>query len=139
MTPAHPLGAFAGGPHLASQLVLVGATALAALFGRLQLSLRELEASTWWASNGRDVLVLFSLVVQALALMGLGFPLAAASVMAAQLTLAMVIVEAILLRVPDAPFHDTIAIATAVVAVLPVAAAPRSAFELMELVVRRFA
>lgn len=136
MSPAHPLGAFDGAPHTASQLAVVGATALAALFGRLQLAWRDLENTTWWASNGRDVLVLFSLAVQTVALLGVGFPLAAAALAAAQLTLATVVVESVLLRLPHSPAHDALAVGTAVLVALPVAMAPRQAFELLEKLVR---
>jgi len=51
-------------------LVLLGVTAL---LERLQFTLRKTEASTWWASNGRDVLNAVALAVIALGLKGLGF------------------------------------------------------------------
>lgn len=54
-------------------LVFVGMLALTAVLERLQFQLRYTEASTWWASNGRDVVNLFALAAMALGLRVIGF------------------------------------------------------------------
>ena len=57
MSALHPLGELQGSAHVAARVAMVGASALAAVLDRLQLAWRELEPTTWWASNGRDVLL----------------------------------------------------------------------------------
>lgn len=54
-------------------VVFVGMLALTAVLERLQFQLRYTEASTWWASNGRDVVNLFALAAMALGLRVIGF------------------------------------------------------------------
>lgn len=53
--------------------VFLGMLALAALLERLQFQLRYTESSTWWASNGRDVVNAFALAAMALGLRVIGF------------------------------------------------------------------
>ena len=53
--------------------VFVGILCLTAILERLQFQLKATESSTWWASNGRDVINTFSLAVNALGLELMGF------------------------------------------------------------------
>ena len=57
------------------QALFLGILVLVAALERLQYHLRETEGSRWWASNGRDVLNLFSFAVLAFGLSLLGFVL----------------------------------------------------------------
>jgi hypothetical protein len=57
---------------LAGSLFL-GILILVAALERLQYALRQTESSRWWASNGRDVLNLFSFGVLSYGLLLLGF------------------------------------------------------------------
>jgi len=138
MTAVHPLGVFHGTDRLAPRLVLLGAAALGAVLDRLQLAWRDLESTTWWASNGRDVLLGFSALAQALALVGLGFPLAAAALMATQLTLVAVLVESALLSRRWVRSHDAVAISAAVLFAVPLAVAPEHVFGVVEAIAQRF-
>ncbi|MBS2031541.1 MAG: hypothetical protein JST54_26815 [Deltaproteobacteria bacterium] len=138
MTGLHPLGVFHGSGRLAPRLVLLGAAALGAVLDRLQLAWRDLESTTWWASNGRDVLLGFSALAQALALVGLGFPVAAAVLTAAQLTLVAALAESALLSRPWVRAHDAVAICVAVLFAVPLAVAPEQVFAWIESVAARF-
>jgi hypothetical protein len=136
MSALHPLGELQGSAHLAARVAMVGASALAAVLDRLQLAWRELEPTTWWASNGRDVLLLFSVALQAVALLQLGFPLPAAVVAAAQLTLASVLVELVLLRRGWMRAHDAVAVGLSVGVALPLAIWPERCFGLLDALAR---
>jgi hypothetical protein len=132
VSPAHALGEFHGAAHLGARLVLLGAAALASLLGRLQLAWRDLEARTWWASNGRDVLLLFSVAVQSLALCELGFSTPAALLVAAQLTLLDVLVEVALFSAHHVPAQNAAAVAIAVGVALVPACAPEQTFAVID-------
>jgi len=132
MSPAHPLGEFHATGHLGARVALLGAAALASLLGRLQLAWRDLETRTWWASNGRDVLLLFSVAAQSLALLGLGFALPAAILVAAQLTLLDVLVEVVLLRAHHVPTQTAAAVGLAVGFALVPALAPAQTFAVVD-------
>jgi len=54
-------------------LVFLVMLCVTALLERLQFTLRKTEASTWWASNGRDVLNLVAFGAISLGLKVLGF------------------------------------------------------------------
>jgi hypothetical protein len=114
------------------QLALLGTAALVTFLGRLQLAWREREAATWWASNARDLVNLFAVAAFAVALLGLGFPVAAAALLAAQGVLFTVAVEALLERFPGIPSHDGLALLAALLWTLPVALAPQAIFVALE-------
>ncbi|MDQ3266534.1 MAG: hypothetical protein M3Y59_23285 [Myxococcota bacterium] len=54
-------------------LVFVGTLVITGVLERLQFQLRETETTTWWASNGRDVVNLFALATMAIGLRVIGF------------------------------------------------------------------
>jgi hypothetical protein len=128
----HPLGAFHGAPHLPMQLALLGTAALVTFLGRLLLAGRARAAATWWASNARDLVNLFAVAAFAVALLGLGFPVAAALLLSAQGVLFTVAVEAVLERFPAIPSHDGLALLAALLWTLPVALAPQQIFLALE-------
>lgn len=65
--------------ELAPMQRAVGSAVFVALLGltgvleRFQFTLRDTEATTWWASNGRDVVNLFALAAMAIGLKVIGF------------------------------------------------------------------
>jgi hypothetical protein len=54
-------------------LVFLGVLVITAFLERLQFQLRTVEGSSWWASNGRDVVNAFALASMALGLHFVGF------------------------------------------------------------------
>lgn len=90
---------------------------------RVQFRLRFLEAKTWWASNGRDILnaVAFVLLAGALGLIGFGGPLAI--VIAATVLVLMIALQSAF----SVRRHATaLSIALAVILGTPVVIAPRA-------------
>src|SRR5262245_1655794 len=59
--------------RLVASAIFAGILCLVAALERLQLTLRETEASRWWASNGRDVLNFFALAILSYGLKLLGY------------------------------------------------------------------
>jgi hypothetical protein len=112
--------------RITPRLLLLCTALFSAGLARLQLSWRSLEPSAWWASNGRDVLIAFSLAALTLSLHGVGYALPVALLWSAQLTSAEVLVEALLLRVPGLRWPDAWALLASLVLASPLAWAPRA-------------
>ena len=77
----------------ARALVFLGVLLLTAVFEHLQTRLRDDEVSTWWVSNGRDVLNAFALGACALGLRVLGFHGPLALCLAAVLTVLLSLIQ----------------------------------------------
>jgi hypothetical protein len=107
--------------QVARALVFLGVLLLSSVLERLQTRLREEERSTWWVSNGRDVLNAFALASCALGLRLLGFRGPLALCLAATLTLALSLLQGVIVarRLPVVA-----SLAAALVVGLPVALWP---------------
>jgi uncharacterized membrane protein len=82
--------------QVARALVFLGVLLLSAVLERLQTRLREMEISTWWVSNSRDVLNVFALASCALGLRLLGFRGPLALCLAAILALALSLLQGLI-------------------------------------------
>ena len=105
----------------ARALVFLGVLLLTAVLERLQTRLREDEVSTWWVSNGRDVLNAFALATCALGLRLLGFRGPLALCLAATLTVVLSLVQSVIVR---RQLPAAVSLAVAVLVGLPVALQP---------------
>jgi hypothetical protein len=74
---------------------------LVAALERFQYALRQTESSRWWASNGRDVLNLFSLGVVTYGLILLGFYGALVFLIGASLVVVLTALQSTLARGPS--------------------------------------
>ncbi len=88
----HPLWTYAprsAGARTLAVVSYVAAVALLVLLQEVGLRLRREESRAWWAGNGRDLLNAVGFAAVAAALRAYGFPLPAAIVAAATLTLVL--------------------------------------------------
>ncbi len=81
-------------------LVFVGVLCVAALLERLQFQPRATEGSTWWASNGRDVVNLFAFAAISLGLRVVGFAGPIALAISATMLVALIALQSSLDKYP---------------------------------------
>lgn len=91
-----------GGSRILGSLLFVAVLVLIALLERLQFRLKATERSTWWASNGRDVLNACALGLMAAGLKIIGFTGPISLAVAATFVIAMSLVQGSLAKWPQA-------------------------------------
>jgi len=109
--------------RIVGSLVFVGTLAITGVLERLQFQLRETETTTWWASNGRDVVNLFALATMAIGLKVIGFTGPIALCIAATLVLLLSALQTALEKHPHI-WRWSLGVALALGA--PVLVAPRA-------------
>ncbi|MGQ0505160.1 MAG: hypothetical protein ACT4TC_07540 [Myxococcaceae bacterium] len=101
--------------------VFLGVLLLTAVLERLQSELRADERSTWWVSNGRDVLNVFAAGACGLGLWVLGFRGPLILCLAITLTVVLSLIQA---GVVDRKWPPPVSLAVALMVGSPVALAP---------------
>ncbi len=107
--------------QVARALVFLGVLLLTAVLERLQTRMREDEVSTWWVSNGRDILNAFALAACALGLRLLGFRGPLALCLAATLTVVLSLIQGLIV---DRKWPYGLSLVAALAVGLPVAVWP---------------
>jgi hypothetical protein len=130
------LGGYSGGEGaigLFGQGIFLLALCLTAYLERLQFRLKATEASTWWASNGRDVVNVGALAAMWVGLRAVGFAGPSSLAIAATLVLVLSVLQPSIGRLPH-PRLWSVLVALALGA--PVLLAPRAVDGLFQTALR---
>ena len=113
-------------------LAILTAVLLTVLLQRWQLSLKDQEQQTWWASNGRDLINLGSWFALWGALTLVGFPGPSGAAVAGTLIMYMFLLEKALVTFPHVPLAGVGVLVAALLGASPVFFAPRAVHDLAE-------